>query len=34
MIRIPLEESFLRRELTGYERYARRVHYRLIPRVW
>jgi len=33
-LRIHLEERFLRRELEGYESYAARVRYRLIPGVW
>jgi len=28
------EERMLRRELTGYDDYAQRVRYRLIPGVW
>ena len=32
--RILIEERFLRRELAGYDNYARRVRYRLIPWVW
>jgi protein-S-isoprenylcysteine O-methyltransferase Ste14 len=32
--RISLEERFLRRELPGYDAYASRVRYRLIPFVW
>ncbi len=32
--RIFLEERFLRRELPGYDAYASRVRYRLIPFVW
>jgi protein-S-isoprenylcysteine O-methyltransferase Ste14 len=28
------EERMLRRELTGYDDYAERVRYRLIPGVW
>lgn len=32
--RIFLEERFLRRELPGYDAYASRVNYRLIPFVW
>jgi protein-S-isoprenylcysteine O-methyltransferase Ste14 len=32
--RILLEESFLRRNLPGYEDYMRRVRWRLIPGVW
>jgi protein-S-isoprenylcysteine O-methyltransferase Ste14 len=33
-IRIKYEEEFLKRELTGYDEYTRRVRYRLIPLVW
>ena len=33
-VRIRLEESFLRRNLPGYEDYVRRVRWRLIPGVW
>ena len=32
--RIPLEERMLENGLAGYDEYARRVRYRLIPRVW
>jgi protein-S-isoprenylcysteine O-methyltransferase Ste14 len=32
--RIFLEESFLRRELPGYDVYMQKVRYRLIPYVW
>lgn len=32
--RAVLEEETLKRELSGYDAYAARVHYRLIPRVW
>src|SRR5262245_41898828 len=32
--RIFLEESFLRRELPGYDAYIQKVRYRLIPYVW
>jgi protein-S-isoprenylcysteine O-methyltransferase Ste14 len=32
--RIPLEERMLEKELAGYDEYARKVRYRLIPRVW
>lgn len=28
------EDSFLRRELEGYEEYTKRTRYRLIPRIW
>jgi protein-S-isoprenylcysteine O-methyltransferase Ste14 len=33
-IRIKIEEETLRKELQGYNEYATRVRYRLIPRVW
>ena len=33
-VRIQIEEGTLRRELQGYNEYARRVRYRLIPGVW
>jgi protein-S-isoprenylcysteine O-methyltransferase Ste14 len=33
-IRIPLEEKVLRAALQGYDEYAARVRYRLIPLVW
>jgi protein-S-isoprenylcysteine O-methyltransferase Ste14 len=33
-VRIPLEEKVLRAELQGYDDYAARVRYRLIPLVW
>jgi len=32
--RIPIEERALREKLDGYEDYARRVRYRLIPGIW
>jgi protein-S-isoprenylcysteine O-methyltransferase Ste14 len=32
--RIFVEESFLRRELPGYEEYTQRVRYRLVPYIW
>jgi len=32
--RIPMEERMLRAELEGYDDYARRVRWRLIPRIW
>jgi protein-S-isoprenylcysteine O-methyltransferase Ste14 len=32
--RIRIEEQYLRRELTGYERYTERTPYRLVPFVW
>jgi protein-S-isoprenylcysteine O-methyltransferase Ste14 len=34
VVRIRIEELFLRRELPGYDAYTRRVRYRLIPFVW
>jgi protein-S-isoprenylcysteine O-methyltransferase Ste14 len=34
MLRIGLEERFLRRELPGYSDYMKRVRYRLVPRIW
>jgi protein-S-isoprenylcysteine O-methyltransferase Ste14 len=34
IIRTVLEERTLRSELPGYEDYARRVRYRLIPGIW
>jgi len=34
MVRIGLEERFLRRELPGYREYASRVPYRLVPGLW
>jgi protein-S-isoprenylcysteine O-methyltransferase Ste14 len=34
MIRIALEERFLRRELRGYSKYIQRVPYRMLPGVW
>jgi protein-S-isoprenylcysteine O-methyltransferase Ste14 len=33
-LRIAFEERFLRRELSGYEQYAERTRYRMIPFVW
>jgi protein-S-isoprenylcysteine O-methyltransferase Ste14 len=33
-IRIPLEEKVLRAKLQGYDDYAARVRYRLIPLIW
>jgi protein-S-isoprenylcysteine O-methyltransferase Ste14 len=33
-LRIPLEERVLRENLAGYDEYARRVRYRLLPGVW
>ncbi len=32
--RIFIEESFLKRELSGYEEYTQRVRYRLVPGIW
>lgn len=34
ILRIFFEERFLRRELAGYEAYAQKVRYRLIPFAW
>jgi protein-S-isoprenylcysteine O-methyltransferase Ste14 len=34
MVRIPLEERTLRKELDGYDEYAARVRYRLVPALW
>lgn len=34
VIRLRLEERFLRREMPGYPAYAERVRHRLIPGVW
>jgi protein-S-isoprenylcysteine O-methyltransferase Ste14 len=34
VLRILVEEDFLKRRLAGYEAYTRRVGYRLIPRIW
>jgi protein-S-isoprenylcysteine O-methyltransferase Ste14 len=34
ILRTALEDRTLQRELTGYGDYARRVRYRLLPRVW
>jgi len=34
VMRLRLEERFLRRELPGYTAYAERVRYRLIPGIW
>ena len=34
MMRLRLEERFLRRELPGYAAYAERVRFRLIPGIW
>jgi protein-S-isoprenylcysteine O-methyltransferase Ste14 len=29
-----LEDRFLHSELAGYQEYARKVHYRLLPGIW
>ena len=34
VLRLQLEERFLRRELSGYDEYVQRVPHRLIPGVW
>jgi protein-S-isoprenylcysteine O-methyltransferase Ste14 len=34
VVRTVLEDRTLRRELSGYDEYAARVRYRLIPGVW
>jgi protein-S-isoprenylcysteine O-methyltransferase Ste14 len=34
VMRLELEERFLRRELPGYREYARRVRHRLLPGIW
>jgi protein-S-isoprenylcysteine O-methyltransferase Ste14 len=34
VVRTALEDRTLRRELAGYDDYARRTHYRLLPGVW
>ena len=34
VVRTALEDRTLRRELTGYDEYALRVPFRLIPGVW
>ena len=34
LVRIFIEEQFLRRELNGYDAYTERVPYRLIPHLW
>jgi len=34
VVRTALEDRFLRRELAGYEAYAGRVRYRLVPGIW
>jgi protein-S-isoprenylcysteine O-methyltransferase Ste14 len=34
LIRTILEDRTLQNELDGYKEYARRVRYRLIPRIW
>jgi protein-S-isoprenylcysteine O-methyltransferase Ste14 len=33
-LRIDDEEKMLREELAGYDEYAQKVHYRLVPGVW
>jgi protein-S-isoprenylcysteine O-methyltransferase Ste14 len=33
-VRIPMEERALRTGLDGYDEYAQRVRYRLMPFVW
>ena len=33
-LRIPIEERMLKEKLAGYEEYARRVRYRLVPGIW
>jgi protein-S-isoprenylcysteine O-methyltransferase Ste14 len=34
LLRIPIEERMLRTELAGYDAYAARVRYRLVPGIW
>jgi protein-S-isoprenylcysteine O-methyltransferase Ste14 len=34
VLRTWLEDETLKRELTGYQAYAEKVHYRLVPRIW
>jgi protein-S-isoprenylcysteine O-methyltransferase Ste14 len=34
VVRILVEERFLRRELPGYEEYTRKVRWRMVPGVW
>jgi protein-S-isoprenylcysteine O-methyltransferase Ste14 len=34
VVRILIEEQFLRRELAGYDAYTERIRYRLIPFLW
>ena len=34
VLRIRIEEEFLRQELNGYEEYTKRKRYRLIPFLW
>jgi protein-S-isoprenylcysteine O-methyltransferase Ste14 len=34
VLRIRIEERFLRRELEGYDAYTKRLIYRLIPFLW
>jgi protein-S-isoprenylcysteine O-methyltransferase Ste14 len=34
VVRTALEDRTLRRELEGYDEYARRVPFRLVPGIW
>ena len=34
IVRTGLEDRTLREELDGYQEYARRVRYRLLPGIW
>ena len=34
IIRTALEDRTLQKELDGYQEYAKRVHYRLLPGIW
>ncbi len=34
LLRTVLEDRTLRQELSGYEAYTRKVHYRLLPGIW
>jgi protein-S-isoprenylcysteine O-methyltransferase Ste14 len=34
VVRIRVEEAFLRQRLAGYDEYAKRIAYRLIPLIW
>ncbi|HEY1372053.1 MAG TPA: isoprenylcysteine carboxylmethyltransferase family protein [Candidatus Binatia bacterium] len=34
VVRITIEEGFLKRQLAGYEDYTKRVRYRLVPFIW